>query len=103
MSVFASAIDDLYTDPNLGVAAEYAPLAGSVYPVRVMRSQPMAAFPALGTRAVLESVRLTLRRSEVGNPVAGDRLTLSGITYRIDGVEPDPEALEWRLAVTELP
>jgi hypothetical protein len=103
MSIFAAVIDDLYADPNLAVTAEYVPLAGSTFTVQVMQSQPVTEFSALGTRATLGSVQLSLRRSDVPNPVAGDRLTLAGTTYRIDGVEPDRQALEWRLAVTELP
>ena len=103
MSAIDRALEALYADPNLAVTAEYASLLGSAFTVPVMRSCPQQEFAGIDARASLGSVQLTLRRSDVPSPVAGDRLTVSGITYRIDGVEPDRQALEWRLAVTELP
>ena len=103
MSAIDRALEALYADPNLAVTAEYASLLGSAFTVPVMRSCPQQEFAGIDARATLGLVQLTLRRSDVPSPVAGDRLTLAGTTYRIDGVEPDRQALEWRLAVTELP
>ncbi|MBP7242400.1 hypothetical protein [Amaricoccus sp.] len=98
MSVFAAAIDALFTDPNLGREATYQPALGGSFPVRVIarRADSITSFGE--ARLWSEAARFDLRVSEVPTPRPGDRLVLGDEAFVVQG-EPvrDGERLVWTL------
>jgi len=95
-SVFASAIDALFTDPNIGREAVYTPDGGAPVPVRVVtrRADEITGFG--DARLWSETTRIDLRVAEVANPRPGDRIEIDGDAFLIQG-EPvrDRERLVW--------
>ena len=109
MSVFASAIDDLFADPNLALDAVY--YAGGVdlgVPVRVMLRRPdrigalahSAPFGHAETRLAAATTLVDIRVAEVAAPTQGDALVIGGETFIVQG-QPlrDAERLVWTLEV----
>jgi hypothetical protein len=98
MSVFTSALDGLFGDPNIARTATYAPADGEPFPVRVVarRADSVTAFG--DARLWSESTRFDLRVSEVAELRPGDRLVLDGDTFVVQG-EPvrDRERLVWTI------
>ena len=85
MTVFASAIDALFADLNLGWDAVYLPEGGSGVAVRVFRRQPDVALEFGDTRLSTTTAIFDVRISEVAAPNAGDRLVVDGETFVIQG------------------
>ena len=96
---FASAIDALFADPNLGEDALWK--AGGVgqglqnkncVAVRIIRKSPdrMAEFG--DSRAVLPTVGIDIRRSQSATITEGDLILIGAETFRIIG-EPMGDAL----------
>jgi hypothetical protein len=100
MSVFAIAVDALFTDPNLAREATYEPADGEPILVRVIARRADAITDFGEARLWSETTRLDVRVSEVAAPRAGDRLVLDGEAFVIQG-EPvrDRERLGWTLNV----
>lgn len=98
MSVFAAAVDALFTDPNLGRDATYQPADGDPLPVRVIARRADAITGFGDARLWSETTRFDLRVREVANPRPGDRLILDGEAFVVQG-EPvrDGERLVWTL------
>ncbi len=93
MSAFASAIDALFADPNIGEDALWkAGGVGAGVAVRIIRKSPdrMAEFG--DSRAVLPSVGIDIRRSQSATITEGDLIQIGAETYRIIG-EPMGDAL----------
>jgi hypothetical protein len=98
MSVFTSALDGLFGDPNIARTATYAPADGDPFPVRVVARRADAVTAFGDARLWSESTRFDLRVSEVAELRPGDRLVLDGDTFVVQG-EPvrDRERLVWTI------
>ncbi len=93
IDAFASAIDALFADPNIGEDALWkAGGVGDGVPVRIIRKSPdrMAEFG--DSRAVLPTVGIDIRRSQAATITEGDLILIGTETYRIMG-EPMGDAL----------
>lgn len=93
MDAFASAIDALFADPNIGEDALWkAGGVGAGVAVRVIRKSPdrMAEFGE--SRAVLLTIGLDIRRSEAVTIAEGDLIVIGAETFKIIG-EPMGDAL----------
>ena len=95
-SIFASAIDNLFADPNIARDATYIADGGAPVLVRVVtrRADEVTGFG--DARLWSETTRIDLRAAEVLNPRPGDRIELEGEAFIIQG-EPmrDRERLIW--------
>ena len=93
IDAFASAIDALFADPNIGEDALWK--AGGVcagVAVRILRKSPdrMAEFG--DSRAVLPTVGIDIRRSQAATIAEGDLILIGTETFKIIG-EPMGDAL----------
>jgi hypothetical protein len=98
MNAFASAIDDLFADPNIASDAVYTPADGDPVSVRVIARRPDEIVGFGDTRVHTATAIFDVRISEVPTPAEGDTLEVGGETYVIQG-EPvgDRERLVWTL------
>ena len=96
MTAFAAAIEMLFADPNIGVAATYTSDGGAPVLVRVVarRADDITEFG--DARLWSETTRIDLRVAEVPNPRPGDRIEIDSDAFLIQG-EPvrDRERLVW--------
>src|SRR5690606_14390589 len=84
MSVFAQARDDLFDGPHLALEALWRTNgAGAGIPVRVILRRPDEVVGFGDSRAVLPSVLIDVRRSDVAAPAAGDTVEIAGAVYEI--------------------
>ena len=93
MDAFASAIDTLFADPNIGEDALWkAGGIGAGVAVRIIRKSPdrMAEFGE--SRAVLPTVGLDIRCSQATTITKGDLILIGAETFTIIG-EPMSDAL----------
>lgn len=98
IDAFASAIDALFADPNIGDDALWkAGGVGTGVAVRIIRKSPdrMAEFG--DGRAVLPTVGIDIRRSQAVTITEGDLIVIGAETFRIIG-EPMGDALGLVLA-----
>jgi len=95
-SIFASAIDNLFADPNIARESTYIADGGSPVLVRVVmrRADEVTGFG--DARLWSETTRVDLRVAEVPAPRPGDRVEIDGEAFLIQG-EPvrDRERLIW--------
>jgi hypothetical protein len=93
---FSRAVDACFE--HLGVAAVYTPDGGAPLDIRAVARRPDEIVGFGDTRIHAETAVFDVRVSEVGIPRPGDRLTVEGVAYVIQG-EPvrDPERLVWTL------
>ncbi len=99
MTAFATAIDALFADPNLGLDAVYR--AGGTdpgVPVRVILRRPDRIGTFGETRLATETLVIDVRVSDIAAPADGDTIELDGAVYVIQG-EPirDAERLVWTI------
>ena len=84
MNAFAAALDTLFADPNLGETALWrAGGAGDGVSVRVITRQPDQVVGFGDSRAVLPTILIEVRRSQVANPASGDTVEVAGETLEI--------------------
>lgn len=84
MDVFAAATDALFTDPNIARDATWR--AGGTDPgitVRVITRQPDQVVGFGDSRAVLPTMLIDVRRSQVPEPASGDTVEIDGETFEI--------------------
>lgn len=95
-SAFASAVELLFTDPNIGREAVYTSDGGAPLLVRIVSRQADAISDFGGARLWSETTRVDLRVAEIMGPRPGDRLEIDGDAFLIQG-EPvrDRERLVW--------
>ena len=97
MSIFADAIDDLFSDPNLALDAVWREEGrGAGIPVRVIarRGDRMRGFGE--TRVIAETALFEVRVSEVPAPAAGDTIEIGSDAYVVQGAPVrDSERLVW--------
>lgn len=93
IDAFASAIDALFADPNIGEDALWK--AGGIgvgVAVRIIRKSPDRMAELGDSRAVLPTVGIDIRRSQSPTITEGDLIVIGAETYRIIG-EPTGDAL----------
>jgi len=78
MSVFAAAVDALFTDPHLGRDVVYTAEGGMPSLVRAILRRPDDIDSFGEARIWSETTRLDLRVAEVANPRPGDRIEIPG-------------------------
>ncbi len=98
MTALSAAIDLLFADPNMAVAATFAPADGEPFPVRIIARRADSVTDFGEARLWSEGASFDLRVSEVAAPKPGDRLILGAEPFVIQG-EPvrDRERLVWTL------
>ena len=99
MIPFSAAVDTVFA--RFGVDAIYTPDGGGAVTVRVIVKRPDEIVGFGDTRILTETALFEVRASEVATPQSGDRLTVDGTDYVIQG-EPerrDPDRLIWTLDV----
>ncbi|HIJ93095.1 MAG: hypothetical protein QF511_08245 [Rhodospirillales bacterium] len=99
MQPFSAAVDTVFA--CFGVDAVYTPDGGGAVYVRVIVRCPDEIVGFGDTRILTETALFEVRASEVATPQSGDRLTVDGTDYVIQG-EPerrDPDRLVWTLDV----
>ena len=96
ISAFASALDALFADPNIGRDAIYVADVGAPLLVRVVARRADAVSDFGDARLWSETTRIDLRVAEVASPRPGDRIEIDGDAFLIQG-EPvrDRERLIW--------
>ena len=93
MEAFASAIDALFADPNIGEDALWkAAGVGAGVAVRIIRKSPDRIAEFGESRAMLPTVGLDIRRSQSATITEGDLIVIGAETFRIIG-EPMGDAL----------
>lgn len=104
-TVFDQAVADIFADPNLGVAATYAPPAGAPVACTVTLRRPNIDGP-LGTPGLVlapadQDLALVaeLRKAEVAAPERGATLTVNGHAYPVRDVRLHASQLTWVLAL----
>lgn len=96
MNAFATAIEMLFADPNIGVEAIYTSDGGAPVVLRAVVRRPDEVTSFGDGRLWSETTRIDLRVAEVPNPRPGDRIEIGGDIFLIQG-EPvrDRERLVW--------
>lgn len=98
MTAFATAIDDLFADPNIAADAIYTPAGSDPMTARVIARRPDEIVGFGDARIHTATIAFDVRVSEVPAPVEGDTFTIGGETYVVQG-EPvrDAERLVWTI------
>ncbi|HXF88315.1 MAG TPA: hypothetical protein VNK48_08185 [Xanthobacteraceae bacterium] len=87
LDAFAAAIDAIFRDANVAEDAVWrAGGAGDGITVRVVTRRPDQVVGFGDSRAVLPSVLIDVRRSEVVEPAAGDIVEIAGEAFEIIAV-----------------
>jgi hypothetical protein len=97
VTAFAAALDALFADPNLSVAATWRPGGtGAGAPVRVVRPSPDRITSFGESRYVTDAVHLEIRVADAPTLARGDLIEIAGESLEIIG-EPmrDRERLLW--------
>lgn len=96
ISAFASALDALFADPNIGQDAVYIADGGAPVLVRTVARRADVVSDFGDARLWSETTRIDLRVAEVPNPRPNDRIEIDGDAFLIQG-EParDRERLVW--------
>lgn len=103
MTAFASALDVLFADPNMAVAATFTPEGGEPIAVSVIARRPDRIVEFGDARLHSAIALFDVRVSELANPRPGDLLDVAEESYLIQG-EPvrDSERLVWTLSARPL-
>lgn len=84
MSIFAAAINDLFGDVNLAQEVTWrAGGGGSGVSVRVITKRPDQVGSFGDSRAVLPTMLIDVRRSEVAEPATGDTVEIDGNLFEV--------------------
>jgi len=99
MTIFAAAIDRIYANPSMAVAALWISAATSEErPIRVIRRAPDRITEFGAARFVSDTMMVDVRISDLPEPRSGDLIIIGTDSYTIQG-EPlrDRERLIWSL------
>ncbi|SDX90311.1 hypothetical protein SAMN05444336_112116 [Albimonas donghaensis] len=101
MTVFDRAVDRLFADPNLGLAAHRVDGLGGQSSIRILRRRPDELTTWGGASLVTDADLIEVRVSEAPNLAAGDMLVIAGEAFRVVG-EPqrDADRLVWSAQVS---
>jgi hypothetical protein len=97
MSAFASAVDVLFTDPNIATPALYQQTGiGAQHMIRVMRRSPDRMVEFGAARLLSDTVVLDVRISDCPELAASDRFEIAGEVFVVQGApRRDRERLVW--------
>lgn len=101
MTAFDDAIDTLFGDANLGVAATYTPPSGPIISgIRVIHARQDRELQTFGQPFMRGDV-IEVRASDVANPQKDGVFTIAGETFTIasDPMMDDPDRLVWKCTV----
>ena len=98
MSAFATAMDALAADPNIGATAAYR-VGGTGSPVslRVVRSTPDRLGDAFGTSVIQASDVLAVAIAALPALAAGDTFQLGADILTVTHAERDAAGIAWRV------
>jgi len=98
VSAFATAMDALAADPNIGAAAAYR-VGGTGAPVslRVVRSTPDRLGDAFGTSVIQASDVLAVAIATLPALAAGDTFQLGADILTVTHAERDAAGIAWRV------
>jgi hypothetical protein len=98
MTIFSAAIDAMFGDPNMSVAAEWrAGGIGAPVSVRVIRTRPDVELGFADSRISTPSENIDVRVSQVAAARQGDTVAIDGDVFTITGApQRDTERLVWR-------
>ena len=99
MNVFAAAIDRIYANPSIAVAAVWISATTSEErPIRVIRRAPDRITEFGAGRFVRDTMMVDVRASDLPDPHPGDLIVIGADSFTIQG-EPvrDRERLIWSL------
>jgi hypothetical protein len=104
MSAFASAVDALFADPNIGEDALWkADGVGAGVAVRVIRKSPDSGESFGDTRVVLPTVMMDVRKADVAEPGEGDLVEAGSSAFKVIGTPTiDLLHLIWTCEAVEL-
>lgn len=86
VDVFAAATDALFADPNIARDAIWrAGGAGAGISVRVVTRRPDQVVGFGDSSAILPTMLIDVRRSEVSDPASGDTVDIDGDSFEIIG------------------
>lgn len=98
MNAFATAMDALLADPNLGTDAVYrANGTGAPVSLRVLRSSPDRIADAFGTSVIQASDVLSLAIATLPGLAAGDSFSIGPDTLTVQHAERDATGTAWRV------
>jgi hypothetical protein len=105
MTAFAAATSLLFRDPNLSVAAAFAPEGvGEPQPVRVIRRRPDEAASFGATRAAVPTMVIDARVSDLPVVARGDVFIIEAETWKVAATPlRDRERLVWRIELNLVP
>lgn len=84
MSAFSDAIDLIFTDGNIGEDALWrAGGSGPAFNVRIIRNAPDETVRFGSSRAILPTVIIAVRVSDVAQPAAGDTVEIADTRFEI--------------------
>jgi hypothetical protein len=84
MTALAMAVDALFRDPNIAADALWRPGGTEPgLPVRVIRNSPDKIVGFGEGRAVMPSVLIDVRQSEVALPAIGDTVEIAGVIFEV--------------------
>ena len=84
MDAFAAATDALFADPNIARDALWrAGGAGGGTAVRVITKRPDQVVGFGDSRAILPTMLIDVRRSEIPNSASGDTFEIEGETFEV--------------------
>lgn len=80
---FAAATDAIFADPNVSEMATWRPGGIGGVAVRVIRRRPDAVIEFGGSRGLLPTMLIDVRKSDIAEPDEGDTVLIGGETFRI--------------------
>lgn len=97
MSAFAAAVDGIFADSSMAADAVWTPAAGGAgVAVRVIRRQPDEGMTFGPSRALVPTMIVDVRASQVAAPAKGDSVVIGASSWRVQGAPAiDRERLVW--------
>lgn len=98
MTAFDTAVNSLFSDPNMAVDGIYTPTGGQPSSVRVILSQPDVIADALDVLKTSSTSQAEVRKSDIPSSKEGDTLVIGADTWKV--VNPrfeDPDRLVWTM------
>jgi hypothetical protein len=102
MTVFDTAIDVLFTDPNLSIPVTYTPIAGGPVDVQAIKTSTEDRTGLFDGGHVVRKQKLNIRVSDVATVAAGDSVTIGVDWYTVANPQiKDDNQLIWSMELIE--
>lgn len=104
MTAFSAAVDATFLDANMAADALYrASDSNTDVPCRVIQAMPDAMSDYGSAGIVSDTMRIDVRVSEVPAPTEGDRFTIDGEVFEVQGApQRDRLRLVWKIEAIPL-